>query len=117
MNSSNHLFRSRTERALPTAPAAYPFPDNPLASALAVSDELSAALALHGITLPSLGPDLASCTTTALHRPLLELGRVNLSTARRLTAVLTVAAEASDAATVADRSSCDVDGTGGGTDR
>lgn len=98
MNSSNHPSRTRTEHAHPTVPFVYPFPDNPFASALAVSDELSAALARHGITLPSLGPDLASCTTTTVHRPLLELGRVNLSTAHRLTAVLTDAADAREAA-------------------
>ncbi|WP_395573033.1 hypothetical protein [Streptomyces sp. BK79] len=98
MNSDNHLTCPRTEHALPAAPFVYPFPDNPLASALAASDELSAALARHGITLPSLGPDLASCTTTTVHRPLLELGRVNLSTAHRLTAVLTDVADVRESA-------------------
>ncbi|WP_102639905.1 hypothetical protein [Streptomyces sp. SMS_SU21] len=115
MNSNNHPFPTQTEHPLPTVPFAYPFPDNPLASALAVSDELSAALALHGITLPSLGPELASCTTSTVHRPLLELGRVNLSTAHRLTAVLTDAADARNAA--ARPSTGDGNGTGGGTDR
>lgn len=97
MNGNNHPTHTRTERLLPMAPFAHPFPDNPLASALAVSDDLSAALARHGITLPSLRPDLASSTTTAMHRPLLELGRVNLSTAHRLTLALTVAADACEA--------------------
>ncbi|MFB6787754.1 hypothetical protein ACFCWT_13880 [Streptomyces olivaceus] len=98
MNSDNHLTHTRTEHALPAVPFVCPFPDNPLASALAVSDELSAALARHGITLPSLGPDLASCTTAVVHRPLLELGRVNLPTAHRLTAVLTEVADVREAA-------------------
>ncbi|MCA2203909.1 hypothetical protein C1C94_0024635 [Streptomyces sp. SMS_SU21] len=70
---------------------------------------------MHGITLPSLGPELASCTTSTVHRPLLELGRVNLSTAHRLTAVLTDAADARNAA--ARPSTGDGNGTGGGTDR
>ncbi|WP_173870595.1 hypothetical protein SALCHL_002697 [Streptomyces albus subsp. chlorinus] len=61
---------------------------HPLAAALAVSDELAQACALHGITLPSLGPDLASCTATAPPRQLIDLGRVNMDTARRLVAVL-----------------------------
>ncbi|WND37128.1 hypothetical protein RI578_23815 [Streptomyces sp. BB1-1-1] len=113
MNSDNHSTGTRTAAALPTASFAYPFPDNPLASALAVSDELSAALARHGVTLPSLRPDLASCTTTTLHRPLLELGRVNLSTAHHLTAVLTDAADAREAA--AHPSTSNGTGTGGNT--
>ncbi|MFF6995608.1 hypothetical protein ACFY93_11690 [Streptomyces sp. NPDC008313] len=115
MNSSNHPSPTRTERTHPTVPFAYPFPDNPLASALAVSDELSAALALHGITLPSLGPELASCTTSTVNRPLLELGRVNLSTAHRLTAVLTDAADARKA--TARPYTGDGNGTDSGTDR
>ncbi|WP_331462007.1 hypothetical protein [Streptomyces sp. KMM 9044] len=115
MNSSNHPSPTRTERTNPTVPFAYPFPDNPLASALAVSDELSAALALHGIILPSLGPELASCTTSTVHRPLLELGRVNLSTAHRLTAVLTNAADVLKA--TARPSSADDNRTDSGTNR
>ncbi|MFF9753380.1 hypothetical protein ACF1FC_11305 [Streptomyces sp. NPDC014344] len=114
MNSSNHPSPTQSERTHPTVPFTYPFPDNPLASALAVSDELSAALALHGITLPSLGPELASCTTSTAHRPLLELGRVNLSTAHRLTTVLTDAADMHNKAT-ARPSSTDDNRTGSGT--
>ncbi|GAA3376839.1 hypothetical protein GCM10020367_50120 [Streptomyces sannanensis] len=44
--------------------------------------ELSEALAALGITLPSLGVDHASSA------PLVELGRCNLDTARRLATVL-----------------------------
>ncbi|WP_432082348.1 hypothetical protein [Streptomyces sp. WAC 04229] len=113
MNSDNHPTRTRTEHALPAAPFVCPFPDNPLASALAVSDELSAALARHSITLPSLGPDLASCTTTTVHRPLLELGRVNLSTAHRLTVLLTDVADVREAAARPSTSNGNGLGSGG----
>jgi hypothetical protein len=63
-------------------------PTDPLATALALTDELAEALLRHGITLPSLTLDLASCTVTIAPRPLIELGRVNLDTARRLLDVL-----------------------------
>ncbi|MGY4740579.1 hypothetical protein [Streptomyces sp. ATMOS53] len=65
-----------------------PFAEHPLAAALARADELAEALHRHGITLPSLNPDLASCTTTNAPRQLIELGRVNMDTARRLIEVL-----------------------------
>ncbi|MBQ1118978.1 hypothetical protein [Streptomyces sp. B15] len=61
--------------------------EHPLAAALAVSDELAQALGRHGVTLPSMGPDLASCTAEP-PRQLIELGRVNMATARLLTDVL-----------------------------
>lgn len=41
-----------------------------------------------GITLPSLGIDLLSCSRPVDPRPLIELGRCNLETAAALTAVL-----------------------------
>jgi hypothetical protein len=65
-----------------------PFTYHPLVSVLALTDELAEALHRHGITLPSLSPDLASCTATTAPRPLIELGRVNVGTARRMVDVL-----------------------------
>ncbi|MFJ2416180.1 hypothetical protein [Streptomyces brevispora] len=70
--------------ATATASAEAEFAANPLAVTLVAADVLHRL----GITLPSLGPDLASCTTTTAPRPLIELGRVNLATAARLTDVL-----------------------------
>ncbi|MEU9290812.1 hypothetical protein AB0D57_40820 [Streptomyces sp. NPDC048275] len=57
-------------------------------------DELRAALAAHGITLPSLRVDLPSFAGT--YPPpagLVALGNCNTATARRLAAVLRKAAE------------------------
>ncbi|MFH9251076.1 hypothetical protein ACH4LK_37295 [Streptomyces lydicus] len=54
-------------------------------------DELAAALRQAGIVLPSLGVDPVSCARP-YPRPLVELGRCNLETVRRLTAVLARAA-------------------------
>ncbi|MDX3547186.1 hypothetical protein PV729_35000 [Streptomyces europaeiscabiei] len=68
-------------------------PTDPLATALALTDELAEALRRHGITFPSLTLDLASCTVTTAPRPLVELGRVNLETARQLLNVLRNAEE------------------------
>lgn len=54
--------------------------------------ELQAALKAHGITLPSLGLDLASVVQT--YGPsLVELGNCNLDTVRALTAALRKAAD------------------------
>ncbi|MCA1223431.1 hypothetical protein [Streptomyces sp. 8L] len=64
-----------------------PFPDDALASAVALSDGLRAALALHGVVFPSLRPDLASCVAVPA-RPLVELGRANPQAVVRLTRVL-----------------------------
>jgi hypothetical protein len=76
------------EQGAPTAPAfTLPFPEDALASAVALSDALRAALALHGVVFPSLGPDLASCVAVP-SRPLVELGRANPETVARLTLVL-----------------------------
>ncbi|MFH8556470.1 hypothetical protein ACH4GP_10900 [Streptomyces celluloflavus] len=50
-------------------------------------DELCDALRDVGVVLPSLGIDLVSCTSEIL-RPLVDLGRCNVDTARRLTAAL-----------------------------
>lgn len=41
-----------------------------------------------GVTLPSLGIDLLSCTRSIDPRPLVELGRCPLETAHRLAALL-----------------------------
>ncbi|WP_405843327.1 hypothetical protein [Streptomyces sp. NBC_01518] len=54
--------------------------------------DLQAALKAHGITLPSLGLDLASVVQT-YGPPLVELGNCNLDTARALTAALRKAAD------------------------
>ncbi|MFI2505660.1 hypothetical protein [Streptomyces sp. NPDC018972] len=50
--------------------------------------ELRAALAAHGITLPSLGVDLPTLAARCPVRPLIALGNCNLLTARALTAAL-----------------------------
>ncbi|WP_432123539.1 hypothetical protein [Streptomyces sp. C10-9-1] len=49
---------------------------------------LRAALAAHGITLPSLGVDLPGYAGRHPVRPLIALGNCNLAAARELTAVL-----------------------------
>lgn len=53
----------------------------------ATGDALCAALAGAGIVLPSVRIDPVSCAYD-VPRPLIELGRCNLDTARRLVAVL-----------------------------
>ncbi|NBM17937.1 hypothetical protein [Streptomyces sp. GC420] len=53
----------------------------------AVWEELAAALSGAGITLPSLGLD-APTLAGYMAVPLIDLGRCNLDTARRLAAVL-----------------------------
>ncbi|MFJ8753532.1 hypothetical protein ACIREO_30010 [Streptomyces sp. NPDC102441] len=87
MNPNIHRTPSSPTPSL-AATAEAEFAANPLAVALVAADELADVLHRLGITLPSLGPDLASCTTTTAPRPLIELGRVNLATAARLTDVL-----------------------------
>ncbi|MFD7240491.1 hypothetical protein [Streptomyces massasporeus] len=54
------------------------------AEADACVEELRAALAAHGITLPSLGLDLPALAS----RPLITLGACNLLTAQALAAAL-----------------------------
>ena len=81
---------------VPCEPAASAHNKSPVCSALraasqAVAD-LKAALAAVGITLPSIGVDLPSCTSSVDVRPLVELVRCNLETARRLVAALDRAA-------------------------
>ncbi|WP_173264972.1 hypothetical protein [Streptomyces pacificus] len=76
--------------------------DTPLAVALLAADDLAEVLGRLGIALPSLRPDLASCTTTTAPRPLIELGRVNLHTAALLTAALRTAAAATTAPEAGD---------------
>ena len=57
-------------------------------------DDLRAALAVHGITLPSLHADLPSFTGAyAPPAGLVALGNCNTATARKLAAVLQKAAE------------------------
>jgi hypothetical protein len=51
-------------------------------------EELRAALAAHGITLPSLGIDLPAFASRCPTRPLIVLGNCNLRTAAALTAAL-----------------------------
>ncbi|MFJ2257459.1 hypothetical protein ACIOKD_03790 [Streptomyces sp. NPDC087844] len=84
MNRHSRHIISSTERPSP----ADPFADHPLAAALARTDELAEALFRHGITLPSLSADLASCTAAGPPRQLIVLGRVNMETARLLIDVL-----------------------------
>ncbi|MFF8842555.1 hypothetical protein ACF08N_07445 [Streptomyces sp. NPDC015127] len=50
--------------------------------------DLRAALAEHGITLPSLGVDLPTFAARYPTRPLIALGNCNLLTARALVAAL-----------------------------
>ncbi|MFB6436059.1 hypothetical protein ACFCVY_04640 [Streptomyces sp. NPDC056411] len=52
-----------------------------------VAAELHTAFQEVGITLPSIGVDAVSCASGYL-APLVELGRCNLDTARRLAGVL-----------------------------
>ncbi|MGP3973579.1 hypothetical protein ACTWQF_05960 [Streptomyces sp. 8N114] len=66
--------------------------ENPTLAKLRDAEEtcerLRTALAGADIMLPSLRVDLASCTTTALRSPLLELGGCNLATAEKLAKAL-----------------------------
>ncbi|MEU1520521.1 hypothetical protein ABZ490_51985 [Streptomyces sp. NPDC005811] len=59
---------------------------------IACVEELRAALALHGITLPSLRIDLPTFTS-AYRQTLVALGNCNPATARNLAALLRKAAE------------------------
>lgn len=52
------------------------------------AEELRAALAAHGITLPSLAVDLPTFASRYPTRPLVSLGNCNVLTARALTAAL-----------------------------
>ncbi|MGC9438659.1 hypothetical protein [Streptomyces sp. WG5] len=54
----------------------------------ACAEELRAALASHGITLPSLGVNLPTFAARCPTRPLIALGNCNLLTAQALTAAL-----------------------------
>lgn len=62
--------------------------DHHPAAADACVEELRDALAAHGITLPSLGPDVPTFASRCPARPLIALGNCNLLTARALTAAL-----------------------------
>ncbi|MFE7753744.1 hypothetical protein [Streptomyces sp. NPDC057429] len=52
------------------------------------TDDLRAALAAHGITLPSLGVDLPTFAARYRTPPLIALGNCNLPVARALVAAL-----------------------------
>lgn len=71
-------------------------PDDTVTEAITASTEavvdLQEALTAAGVTLPSLGIDLASCTSFVRPRPLVELGRCSPGTAQALAAVLRRAA-------------------------
>ncbi|WP_112466816.1 hypothetical protein [Streptomyces triticisoli] len=56
-------------------------------------EELRAALAAHGITLPSLGVDLPTFAARCPTRLLIALGNCNMLTAQALTAALRKGAE------------------------
>jgi hypothetical protein len=60
---------------------------NSIAEAEKVRDELNAALRSAGLVLPSLSVDRSAYYST-YPAPLIELGRCNLKTARKLMAVL-----------------------------
>ncbi|MFD5427575.1 hypothetical protein [Streptomyces sp. NPDC127084] len=64
-----------------------------LQDAEAAVAELRSALALAGVTLPSLRLDLVSYASGNGTRVLVELGRCNVETARLMTAVLTEATD------------------------
>jgi hypothetical protein len=64
-----------------------PSPADAIEEAEQVRDELCAALRGAGIVLPSLGVEPAAYADEK-PRPLVELGRCNVQTARKLTAVL-----------------------------
>lgn len=64
-------------------------------NAAATTEELSAALAAHGITLPSMGPELFTYAG-AYANPLVSLGNCDMDTARRLAAVLRGLGEGED---------------------
>ncbi|MFD5318442.1 hypothetical protein [Streptomyces sp. NPDC127098] len=65
-----------------------PLPAEAIEVSAEAVQELSEALAGAGIVLPSLGVDLVSCTSVFHTRPLVELGRCDVDTARRLAAVV-----------------------------
>lgn len=62
--------------------------DHSSEAADACVEELRAALAAHGIRLPSLGVDVPTFASRYPARPLIALGNCNLLTARALTAAL-----------------------------
>jgi len=81
--------RSPADRPVPPSPRPAAPDDVPRCA-----EELRAALALHGLTFPSLGVDLLSYAGTyAPHAGLVALGNCNTATARALTAVLREAVE------------------------
>ncbi|BAU85085.1 hypothetical protein SLA_4197 [Streptomyces laurentii] len=54
---------------------------------------LAAALAVHGITLPSLGVDVVTLAGATVRPPLVALGNCTVENARRLIEVLKKAAD------------------------
>lgn len=77
-------------------PVASAHSESPVCSALQAASEavtdLRAALTTLGVTLPSVRIDLPSCTSSIDARPLVDLGRCNMETARRLITILNQAA-------------------------
>lgn len=71
-------------------------PHDAVAEAIAASTDavldLQTALTGVGVTLPSLGVDLVSCTRSSAPRPLVELGRCTVDVARALAEILRKAA-------------------------
>jgi hypothetical protein len=78
---------------------------DPLGEAEAVRDELRDALARAGITLPSLCVEAASYADEK-PRPLLDLGRCNVLTARRIAAALRTGQDGPDPAQPLPESAC-----------
>ncbi|WP_371772711.1 hypothetical protein [Streptomyces sp. NBC_01438] len=66
--------------------------DSPAYDIVKDIDALRAALAAHGITLPSLGVDPLTLAGWSKHPPLVALGNCNVVTARRLAEALCVGA-------------------------
>lgn len=63
-------------------------PDSPTYDIVEDIDALRAALAAHGITLPSLGVDPLTLAGWTKHPPLVALGNCTVVTARRLSEAL-----------------------------
>lgn len=67
-------------------------PESPTYDIVEDVDALRAALAVHGVTLPSLGVDPLTLAGWSNHPPLVALGNCTVVTARRLAEALRVAA-------------------------
>ncbi|MCX5399082.1 hypothetical protein [Streptomyces sp. NBC_00102] len=94
MNENTHRTSLASAQPLPASSGAKvgsEGDEDPHADAQAAVDALTGELRRLGITLPSLGLDLPSYTVTTAACPLIELGRVNPTTAARLVRVLRTA--------------------------